>query len=69
MFRVTDFINLLWSEVSGCRLILEGLICDVYSGPDPIGDNAPFVGKEIYLLGSENGGGGNKKVYDGDAGR
>ena len=37
MFRVANFNNLLWSEVSGCKWILEGVGCGVYLGQYPIG--------------------------------
>ena len=64
MFRVANFNNLLWSEVSGCRWFLEGVVCSVYLGQYTIGDNELLIGKEI-LLGKRNlfcndeGGGGD----------
>ena len=38
----------------------------MYLGQYPIGDNELFIGKEIDLFGSDEGGCGDKKVCDGD---
>ena len=65
-FRVANFSNLLWSEVSGCKWILEGVVCGVCVGLYAVGDTELLIGRGIDLFCSDEGGGGDTVVCGGD---
>ena len=60
MCRVANFNNLLWSYVSGCKWILENVVCGLYLGQYPIGGNELSIGKYNALFSSDEEGGSIK---------